>query len=94
MSHSTPEAEIVAADYALRTLGIPSISAWETLMKREPRIVFYDDNQAMINVMRSGRNPTMRHMERTHGISITWLHDMFKKSLCYPCVRGNSSDGC
>ena len=80
VSHSTPEAEIVAADYALRTLGIPSISAWETLMKCEPRIVFYDDNQAMINVMRSGRNPTMRHMERTHGISITWLHDMFKRS--------------
>ena len=79
VSHSTPEAEIVAADYALRTLGIPSISAWETLMRTPPRIVFYDDNQAMINVMRSGRNPTMRHMERTHGISITWLYEMFKR---------------
>ena len=79
VSHSTPEAGIVAADYALRTLGIPSISAWETLMRTPPRIVFYDDNQAMINVMRSGRNPTMRHMERTHGISITWLYEMFKR---------------
>ena len=71
VSHSNSEAGIVAADYALRMLGIPSISAWEALLKGQPKIVFCGDNQAMINVMRSGRNPTMRHMERTRGISIT-----------------------
>ena len=44
---------------------------------KEPRIVFHDDNQAMIAVIRSGKNPTMRHIERSHGISITWMHEMF-----------------
>ena len=32
-----------------------------------------------IGVVRSGRNPTMRHLERTHGISITSLHEHFSK---------------
>ena len=32
VSHSTPEAEIVAADYALRTHAVPVISLWKTLV--------------------------------------------------------------
>ena len=30
-------------------------------------------------MVRSGRNPTMRHLERTHGISIMSLHEHFSK---------------
>ena len=77
VSHSTPEAEIIAADFALRTMGIPVVDLWTVVAGKEPRIVFHDDNQAMIAVIRSGKNPTMRHIERSHGISITWMHEMF-----------------
>jgi len=77
VSHSTPEAEIVAADVTLRTMGLPSISIWETITGRHPQILFHDDNQGMIGVVRSGKNPTMRHLERTHGILITSLHEQF-----------------
>ena len=31
VSHSTPEAEIVAADVTLRTMGLPALGIWETL---------------------------------------------------------------
>ena len=79
VSHSTPEAEIVAADTALRTLGIPAISIWRIIANRYPQLLFHDDNQGMIGVVRSGRNPTMRHMERTHGISIASLHEHFNR---------------
>ena len=77
--HSTPEAEIVAADTALRTLGIPALSLWKVLAKVFPQLLFHDDNQGMIGVVRSGRNPTMRHLERTHGISIASMHEHFQK---------------
>ena len=77
VSHSTPEAEIVAADTALRTLGIPALSLWKA--KVFPQLLFHDDNQGMIGVVRSGRNPTMRHLERTHGISIASMHEHFQK---------------
>ena len=77
VSHSTPEAEIVAADFALRTMGVPVVDLWRIVAGREPQIVFHDDNQAMIAVIRIGKNPTMRHIERSHGISIVWMHEMF-----------------
>ena len=33
----------------------------------------------MIVVIRSGRNPTMRYLKRTHGVSVSWLHERFKE---------------
>ena len=72
---STPEAEIVAADVTLRTMGLPALSIWEALSDSVPKLLFHDDNQGMIGVVRSGRNPTMRHLGRTHGISIMCLHE-------------------
>ena len=35
----------------------------------------HGDNSAMISIIRSGRNPTMRQLCRTHGIILRWLHD-------------------
>eukprot|EP00972_Heterocapsa_arctica_P047466 6999854-Heterocapsa_arctica.AAC.1 len=34
----------------------------------------------MIRVVETGRNPTMRHLQRTHGVSVAWLHETFKKN--------------
>ena len=35
VSHSTPEAELVAADMALRAIGVPSLPLWHTILQRE-----------------------------------------------------------
>ena len=35
---------------------------------------FHGDNAAMVLICHSGRNPSMRHMGRTHGISLTLIH--------------------
>ena len=32
----------------------------------------------MIKVIETGRNPTMRYIGRTHGVSVAWLHETFK----------------
>ena len=34
VSHSTPEAEVVAGCYALRTTGIPVLGLWQILLNR------------------------------------------------------------
>ena len=78
VSHSTAEAEIVAADHAMSRVGLPAITLWEIVCGRKPKFVFYDDNQAMTGVVSTGKNPTMRHLEWTHGISIASTHDVFK----------------
>ena len=79
VSHSTPEAEITSADFALRLCGMPALDLWHTLLPHRPALLFHDDNQAMISVVRSGRNPTMRYLKRTHGVSVAWLHERFKQ---------------
>ena len=39
------------------------------------KIYMHDDNTAMIQVCRTGRNPTMRTLGRVHGISVSAMHD-------------------
>ena len=31
----------------------------------------------MIRVAQTGKNPTMRHLGRTHGVSVKWIHQTF-----------------
>ena len=83
VSHSTPEAELVAAAFAIRKEGLPATYVWDTLLqpgqkKRKIVTVFHEDNQTMIRAVKSGRNPTMRHMGRTHYVQIKWLQERFK----------------
>lgn len=85
-----PEAEIVAADFALRTAGIPSLAIWSVVLPRIKKILFHEDNQAMIQVVKSGRNPTMRHVGRTHRVSVAELHQMFQRPE-YELVKESSS---
>ena len=83
VSHLTPEAEIVAADFGLRTVGLPSLTLWKTLIgwkRKEVIITVHDDNAAMIQVMRTGKNPTMRGLGNTHGVSINRLKEAFDEN--------------
>ncbi len=77
VSHSTPEAEIVAADFGLRLAGLPALDLWHELLPRKPPLFLHEDNQAMIRVCKTGRNPTMRHIGRTHRVSVAFTHERF-----------------
>ena len=78
-SHSIPEAEIVAADFAMRMMGLPVLDLVEIVLRPDPLLYFHQDNPAMIAVCRTGRNPTMRHLHRTHRVSVDWLHEGFAR---------------
>jgi hypothetical protein len=81
VSHSTPEAELVAADTGVRREGLPAISLWETLLGKKVKVIFMEDNSAAIRVMETGKNPTMSHMSRTHGVSVKFLHECLSNGL-------------
>ena len=94
VSLSTPEAEIVATQIVVKAIGLPAIDLWHTF-RGSGVIQVHEDNQAMIAVVRSGKNPTMRHIKRTHGESIAWLHELFQGanlSLCYEISTRMSPD--
>ena len=84
-AHSTPEAELVAMDAAIRKMGIPSLQLWNHILQKKDVqgegsvVIAHEDNSAMIKVCEHGRNPTMRHLSRTHGISVAVLHELFQR---------------
>ena len=57
VSHSTPESEIVAAAFGLRTEGIPGVQLLDVLLGKANTLRFKEDNQAMIRVCDTGKNP-------------------------------------
>ena len=44
----------------------------------------------MTSVVRSGENPAMRHLERSQGVAVTWMHDMFERD--YMCLAYEVTD--
>ena len=77
VSHSTPEAEITAMDHAIRTVGLPAMDVWDIILPGT-QLVVREDNDVAIRVIQTGRNPTMRHMNRTHGVSIAAIHEKWQ----------------
>ena len=69
-SHSTPEAEIVAADLAIRTQGLPALQLWDMVLERLLRLLFQEGNQATIQILKIQKNPTLRHLNRTHRVNV------------------------
>ena len=75
VSHSTPEAELVALALSIRTEGIPSQLLWDVVFDRRVHLQIMEDNQPAIQVVKTGKNPNMRHMSRTHGVCHMWIHE-------------------
>ena len=95
VSHSTPEAEIVAADTAVRTVGIPALDLWDAVLGRKTKLQFLEDNQTMITVCQTGKNQQMRHLGRTHGVQVASLHQCFKRpeiELLYITSNNQAAD--
>ena len=42
---------------------------------QEALLYVFEDNEAVIKVIRKGRSPTMRHVSRTHRVALDWLFD-------------------
>ena len=60
VSHSTPEAELVSADAALRLAGLPASILWDKVFNRTVQLTLEEDNQTAIRTMQVGYSPTMR----------------------------------
>eukprot|EP00969_Alexandrium_andersonii_P000494 21172-Alexandrium_andersonii.AAC.1 len=60
-------------DYAMRQEGLPSRSLWGCLLGADHILQAHEGNQAMLAVLRAGRNPTMRYLRRTRRVSVQRL---------------------
>ena len=44
-------------------------------------MTLYEDNQATSRIIQTGKYPKLRHVQRLHGVNISWLHDLNKRGL-------------
>ena len=77
----------MAADYGLRTDGLLALRLWRALFPHQPPLLFHEGNQAMIRVVSTGKNPTMRYLARTHRVSVAWLHEVCQMKEIRMCTK-------
>ncbi|CAE8687660.1 unnamed protein product, partial [Polarella glacialis] len=82
VSHSTPEAELVAANLALRTQGLPALEVFDKVFGRKVKLFFEEDNNTAISTIKAGYSNTRRHSGRTHRVSLRWMHEVFQDEQC------------
>ncbi len=78
VSHSTVEADLVACVHGLRSEGLPPLLLWEPILGRKTSLVLYQDNQATMRIIQTGKTPTLRHIRRVHQVCVAWLHERVK----------------
>ena len=79
VAFSTPEAEIYAGCMGYRKVMLPALQLWDVIGPQMDVPMFHEDNQAVVLIVMSGRNPTMRHLGRVHRISVQWMHENLGK---------------
>ena len=77
-SHSTTEAELVAASKMLRESLIPIQSLWALMLQRPIDAVLHEDNMSTIVVINAGYSPQLRHTQKHHRISLGEVHELCK----------------
>ena len=46
-----------------------------TSSRQEALLYVFEDNEAVIKMIKKGRSPTIRHVSRTHRVALDWLFD-------------------
>ena len=72
-AHSTPEAELLSASKMIRSHLLPLIILWEALLGRSVGGVIHEDNEATIRIIKEGYSPQLRHIQKAHGIAISFV---------------------
>ena len=72
---------MVAGFTCVKNFVLPAHDLWEKIFRRPIVADFREDNQAMIWACRTGRNPTMKALNRVHRVSVGWLHELLEKDI-------------
>ena len=64
----------MAGFMAHKNVLLPTFDLWEVLLPSK-QAYFHEDNQAMLRICQTGRNPTMRHLNRVHRVSVAWMYE-------------------
>ena len=80
-AQSTPEAELASMNEGMKKRGEQALTLWQALLEQyhedgwSASIVLHEDNTTAIIGARTGKNPTMKTLERGFGIDIGWNNE-------------------
>ena len=63
----------------VKTELIPAMYIWDILLQRQVKLHVFEDNQSVLCIVTTGKNQTMRHMERVHRVSMAWLYQIYDR---------------
>ena len=83
---NTYQSEVRAAPHQLQTRkkshgmiddldNVDFVSSNVHSSRQEALLYEFEDNEAVIKMIIKGRNPTMRHVSRTHRVALDWLFE-------------------
>jgi hypothetical protein len=78
VARSTPEAELAAASKGIYTSLFPLSVAVDSILKRKVPTALAEDNVAAELILTSGFSAQLRHLSRTHRISLSSLSESVK----------------
>ena len=56
----------------------PTVQLLDMVPERPVRLLFQEENQAIIQILKTQKNPILRHLNRTHRVNVSWLCEVFK----------------
>ena len=77
-SHSTPEAEIVAPNAAVRLEELPALQLWDVILERNVIATLLEDSQATTYANSQIGQSSFCHIARTDRVNFAWLSDVFR----------------
>ena len=82
VAKSSAEAEIVAVSTGLARIGLSLQTLLTKLVGQEAALCVFCDSATGIAAMRAGSSSAMRYIEKTQGVHLAWLQQVFERGLC------------
>jgi hypothetical protein len=79
VSQSTPEAELIAAAALLRRELLPLSEALAAITRSQIKVRLMEDNSACLLSIKTGMSKELRHLSRSHGVSVRALHEAVER---------------
>ena len=68
----------MAADHGMRTEALRRWALWAVLTPTSRVLDHWEDNQACIQILTTGKTQSMSHLSRTHKICLGWVLERYK----------------
>eukprot|EP00439_Symbiodinium_sp_Y106_P026682 s402_g3.t1 len=78
-ARSTPEAEMISMASALFSEVINLQTFLQSVSKDTVPIIFFQDNETVLAILKSGYSPKLRHLGRVHRVNVASMAEIFEQ---------------